>query len=310
MNDLISIIVLIKDAESHINLCLESIAKQTYNKIEVLLVNKDSKDNTMKVCKYYEKNDKRFRIININEKSDKNEKNVGIEHSKGKFITFIDAGDRISKDYIEYMYNYVYEEKADIVCTLPYEKGKKNRTSIYYNVYEKEDILSNYFHMNINSSFYGKLYKKSLFSGIKYPEVEYYDDFLTTYKLYEKASKVITSSSNKYCIIKGKNLNMTDEDKIKKIDACLDMLDFVDKKREDLSDECKTKICYEAIDLFRNIKDKTYRKQLYNYIKLYRNYALKDKRFDFNKKSLCIRSILGYNFMRLSFYLEKLYKNI
>ena len=52
MNDLISIIVLIKDAESHINLCLESIAKQTYNKIEVLLVNKDSKDNTMKVCKY------------------------------------------------------------------------------------------------------------------------------------------------------------------------------------------------------------------------------------------------------------------
>lgn len=308
MNNLVSIVVLVGDVESYINECLESLVKQTHRNIEILLVNKGSKDNTMKICEYYERKDRRIHIINVDARTSKNKKNVGIKNSNGKYITFVDAGDRVSPDYIEYMFNKMQEDKADIVCVRSYNSDEKKKYPRLYKIYKNKDILENYLHMNLKSSFYAKLYKKSLFDDIEYPEVEFCDDLMTTYKLYDKASRVVDSGLNKYCVVVNKRYlkdRAKDKDKMKKMEACFDMLNFFETNYPEYVDYCKTKICYEAIDLFRNVTDKSYRRQLYNYIKIYRKYALKDKRFEFDKKSLCIRSMLGYNFMKLSFYLEK-----
>lgn len=308
MNDLVSVIVLISDVESFINMCLDSIVKQTHRNMEIIIVNKGSKDNTMKICDYYARKDKRIHIINIDARTNKNKKNVGIENSHGKYITFIDAGDRISTDYIEYMYNKMIDDKADIVCVRDYKNDEKKKYSRTYRVYKDKDILENYLHMNLKSSFYGKLYKKSLFKDIEYPDCDFYDDTMTTYRLYDKASRVVNSGLNKYCVVVNKNHlkdSAKEKDKMKKIEACFDMLDYFEMHYPDLVDYCKTKICYEAIDLFRNVKDRVYRKQLYDYIKMYRKYAIYDKRFKFDKKYLCLRSMFGFSFMKLSFYLEK-----
>lgn len=308
MNNLVSIIVIINDVESYISLCLESLINQTHKSIEILLINKGCKDNTMKICEYYASKDRRIRIINIDARTAKNKKNIGIENSRAKYITFVDAGDRISNDYVEYMYNRMIEDKADIVCVRPYNSDDKKKYPRLYRIYKDKDILENYLHMNLKSNFYAKLYKKSLFKDIEYPDCDLYDDFMTTYKLYDKASRVVISGLNKYCVVVNKKYykdRAKDKDKMKKIEACFDMLNFIEAKYPHLSDYCKTKICYEAIDLFRNVNDKIYKKQLYDYIKIYRKYAIRDKRFEFDKRSLCVRSIFGYNFMRLSFYLEK-----
>lgn len=306
--DLVSIIVLVNNVESFINQCLDSIVKQTYKRIEIIIVNKGSKDNTMKICEYYAKKDKRINIVNVDARSSKNKKNIGIENSKGKYITFVDGGDILADDFIEYTYNKMVDEQADIVCVNAYRNNKKKKYSKNYSVYKKNSALENYLHMNLRSNFYAKLYKKSLFNDVTYPNCEIYDDFMVTYKLYAKAEIVVNSSLNKYCVVENKRKykdRITDQNRIKKMEACFDMLTFIETDYPKLVDYCKTKICYEAIDLFRNVTDREYRKQLYSYIKLYRRYAINDKRFDFSKKSLCIRSILGYHFMLLSFYLEK-----
>ncbi|HPF82848.1 MAG TPA: glycosyltransferase [Bacilli bacterium] len=307
MNNLVSIIIPIGSIESYINECLECVLKQTYKNIEVIIVNKFSKDNTMKICNYYSKKDKRVKVINIDARKSLNPKNVGIENSKGQYITFIDGGDRVSEDYIEYLLDKA-KNNMDMVCVNSHDISKKSNYSKQYSIYKGKDVLEQYLHMNLRSTSYGKLYKRELFNDIKYPECNIYDDFMTTYKLYDKANKVFNSKLNKYYIVEDKNIKaaeISDKDKMMKMQACLNMLEFIENNYPNLIDYCKTKICYEAIALFKIMKDDKSKRQLYKYIKLYRKYALRDSRFNFSKKLLCIRSIFGYNFMKISFYLEK-----
>lgn len=311
MKDLVSIVVLINDVESYISGCLESILKQTYRNLEIILVYKKTKDNSLKICRYYKDIDKRIRIIVVDENNKENLKNIGINHTSGKYITLIDGGDFVSPNYVEYMVDLIKKEKADLVCTSYYlinTKPSKNRD---IEIYKEKQIMANYMHMRFKSHFYAKLYKKELFDDISYPNVTYYDDFMTTYKIFDKAKKIVNSKAENYCLVLNKvyfRNKITDGDRMKKIGSCFDMLTFMEEQYPKLQNYCKTKICFEAIDLFRDIEDDDYRKQLYSYIKLYRKYALNDERIDFSKKMLCIRSLLGYHLMKLSFNVEALLK--
>lgn len=308
MKDLVSVIVLVNNVESFINLSLDSILKQTYKNIEVILVDRGSKDNTSKICEYYAKKDRRVKLVEVSSSTGQNSKNIGLKHSRGKYVTFVDGGDIIASNYIEYMMERMLDEEADIVCVDHYKNNEPDKSDRHYRIFENSYILRNYLHMNLRSNYYAKLYRKDLFDGIKYPEVKHYDDFMTTYKLYDKAKKVVSSGLNKYCVVTEKNTygeGITDKECMKKIDACFEMLKFFEEKYPELVKYCKTKMCYEFISLFRETNDRMYRRQIYRYIKLYRSYALHDQRFNFSKKMLCIRTMFGYHFMRLSFFLEK-----
>ncbi len=311
MKDLVSVIVLINDIESYISSCLDSILKQTYKNLEILLIYKKTEDNSLKICEYYKDLDKRIEIITVTNSNKKNLKNIGISHAKGKYITIIDGGDYVTPNYVDYMLKLIRDEKTDMVCTGRYFTDTKPTKIEKVEVYTGKEIMANYMHMKFKSHFYAKLYKKELFQDIIYPNVTYYDDFITTYKIFDKANKIVVSTAENYCLVLNKvyfKNKITDSDRMKKIGSCFDMLTFMEEHYPELEDYCKTKICFEAIDLFRDVKDNDYRKQLYSYIKLYRRYALRDTRIEFSKKMLCIRSILGYHLMKLSFCLEELLK--
>ena len=304
MDKMVSVIVIVRNEEAFINECLTSILKQTFENMEILIMNESSSDNTMKICEYYKKQDKRIRIIDT--PKDANSKNYGISKAKGDYITFVYGSDRISKGYISYLYNHIEREDADIMCVSTYDADKYTKGNLNFNVYDDDDVMENYLHMNLKSGCYGKLYKKSLFKNIKFPTNTYFDDIKTMYKLYDIAKKVAVSDINMYAIVNRYNYDsMTDTKKMDKMKACFELLEFIEDKYPHLTDYCKTKICYEAIDLFRHVKSEKAKRQLYNYVRIYRKYALRDKRFNFEKKFLCIRSILGYHMMKLSFYLEK-----
>ena len=84
MNELISVIVPIYNAEKYLEKCLDSIINQTYKNIEILLINDGSKDNSLKICKEYEKKDSRIIVIDKQNKGVSNTRNVGIKKSMGE----------------------------------------------------------------------------------------------------------------------------------------------------------------------------------------------------------------------------------
>ena len=69
-------------------------------------------------------------------------------------------------------------------------------------------------------------YEKELFEDIIYPNVTYYDDFITTYKIFAKANKVVVSTAENYCLVLNKvyfKNKITDSDRMKKIGSCFDI---------------------------------------------------------------------------------------
>ena len=311
MKDLVSVIVTVDNIESYISTCLDSILKQTHKKIEIIIVYKKVDDHSLKICRYYKDIDKRVNLIVVNDKNKDNLKNIGLKHASGKYVTFIDGGDYVSSDYVEYMLNLMKKEVADIVSTGIYLIDSKPAKNAKIEVYRGKKIMANYMHMKFKSNSYAKMFTKEILKDISFPDTNYYDDFITGYKIFAKAQKLVNSSKQNYQLVLDKLYykdRITDLDRMKKIESCFDMLTFMEENYKQLVDYCKTKICFEAIDLFKDVKEKVYKKQLFNYIKIYRKYALNDKRIGFKNKMICIRSILGYNFMRFSFYIENVLK--
>ena len=306
MKELVSIIVPIKNVESYINVCLDSLINQTYKNIEIILIDDKSNDYTMKICKYYEKKDKRIRIIHKKDKAIENKKNIGIKEAKGKYITFVEAGDKVEPSFINDMYTIMVNRKVDIVCQDYYginEKPSKKAQKVV--VYTEEEIIEEYLKMSFRSNCYAKLYKKELFKNISYPGYEVYDDVVTTYKLFHEATKLAYTKTRKYCLIEEKNHDYSDQDCLKKISGLHDMLKFMEQNYPQFTERCKVKICYEAIDLFHKVHNVKYRKELFEYIKLYRSYALKDTYMPLNMKYKVFDTLLGFTFLNMKFVLLK-----
>ena len=100
---LISVIIPFYKSENYIEACLESVLKQTYKHLEVILVNDGSTDNSRSICEKIMKNDNRVRIIDKANEGVSSARNLGIENANGEFITFVDSDDKLCLDMYEKM---------------------------------------------------------------------------------------------------------------------------------------------------------------------------------------------------------------
>lgn len=99
--DLVSVIVPVYNREKYINRCVESILNQTYQNLEIILVDDGSADKSGKICDSY--TDSRVKVIHQRNQGVSVARNSGIDEAKGEWICFIDSDDYVSIDYIEYL---------------------------------------------------------------------------------------------------------------------------------------------------------------------------------------------------------------
>ena len=102
--DLISIVVPIYNVRDYLDKCITSIQNQSYNKLEILLINDGSPDDSKSICKKYEKKDKRIRYIEQKNMGLSGARNTGIKISTGKYIIFIDSDDYVNKYFVDKLY--------------------------------------------------------------------------------------------------------------------------------------------------------------------------------------------------------------
>ena len=115
-NDLISIIVPIYMIDSYVGICIESIIKQTYKNIDIILVDDGSKDRCSEICDLYAGKDNRITVIHKKNGGLVSARKAGIRVAKGKYVTYVDGDDWIETDYIESLHKEAVENGADIVC--------------------------------------------------------------------------------------------------------------------------------------------------------------------------------------------------
>ena len=206
MNDKISVILPVYNVEEYLRKCINSILNQTYKNFELIIINDGSTDNCPSICDEYKNIDNRIQVIHQENKGLSVARNVGIDLSKGKYITFIDSDDYIDSKYIEILYNLITEYDADIsIC---HHTKIYNKTLIIKTHKEKEykkEILSKkeaYKKMildkEINFMVWGKLYKKNIFSKTRFIENVFYEDMYIATDIIEAANIIIKTNYTGY----------------------------------------------------------------------------------------------------------------
>lgn len=108
--NLVSIIVPVYKVEKELSCCVDSILKQIYKNIEILLID----DGNPVICDSYMKKDARVRVFHKENGGLSSARNYWLDRIRGKYISFIDSDDWVDNDFIEVMINSLEKEKADI----------------------------------------------------------------------------------------------------------------------------------------------------------------------------------------------------
>lgn len=195
MKQLISVIVPVYNVEKYLQDCIDSILKQTYQHIEIILVNDGSKDSCGEICKLNARLDKRIKVINKENGGLISAWKRGLEESSkdSEYVVFVDSDDWIGQKHIENMANEAMKTGADMV-TVPilqaypdkYIDTSSDIEAKYYNEVElKKDIYpillnaGDFEKRTISTSRCGKLIRKQLIlDNLKYVDnkVTYSED--------------------------------------------------------------------------------------------------------------------------------------
>lgn len=317
---LISVIVPIYNVEKYMDRCLESILNQTYKNLEIILVDDGSNDGSEKKCDYYLCVDERVSVIHKENGGLSEARNFALDVMNGELVTFVDSDDYIDSCLIETLYNLMEEYKADISCVSfqrVFEGGKKEKKScktrvVTYN--GAEAIEQMLYKKNVDTSAWGKLYKASHFTEIRYPVGRIFEDWGTTYKIFYGKEKIVYSNVKMYFYLQREGSILHDEFSEKKLDRILitkQIFDWASRECIELSEAAKARFFCANIQTIREMPlTKRWEKELIeieNCIKKYRKDIYKNRKVKSIDRLIALSTYLGIKSLKR---LGRLYKTI
>jgi len=148
-NPLISIIIPVYNAKEYLRRCLDSILRQNYTNIEVLLIDDGSSDGSEAICDEYALLDKRIKVIHQKNTGVSAARNVGLDLAKGDYISFVDSDDWIENDLLETLLN-ISKESGSYIVVSNYTRNNKtsNKTNkdSYTNIIGDEILIKTFLH--------------------------------------------------------------------------------------------------------------------------------------------------------------------
>ena len=166
----VSIIIPIYNSEKYLNKCLDSILNQTYENLDIILVNDGSIDNSKTICDEYLKIDRRINVIHKENGGAASARNIGIKSAVGDYIMFVDSDDYISTSMVEIMVSSIEDKNSDLaVCGFNIIKNRTMESITYENgFYDTKEEMARFFSLlnGRTNSVCNKIYRKTI---IKYP---------------------------------------------------------------------------------------------------------------------------------------------
>jgi glycosyltransferase involved in cell wall biosynthesis len=225
MSSLISIIVPVYKTEIYLHKCLNSIVSQTYKNLEIILIDDGSPDNCGIICDECAAQDSRIKVIHQKNEGLSAARNAGLKIASGDYIGFVDSDDWVDVDMYEILHKGVVEYGAQIAICGYYEVVDNK----FRQVKEKDTTLCSredaVHRLILDETFtnhaWNKLYKRELFDGVFFPYGRAFEDIGTTYKLFEKAQKIVFLNSSKYYYLLRKDSIIGDKTIKSRADRCI-----------------------------------------------------------------------------------------
>lgn len=189
-NKKISVIVTVYNIERYLEKCIDSIRRQTYKNLEIILVDDGSTDNSGAMCDRFAADDDRIVVIHKKNGGLADARNTGAKAATGEYIAYVDGDDWIDREMYEAMLHEMETCQADVVicsyrCIYPdkiVDDSTDNRV-----VFEGREALKAYIeedeHYQIQNAAWNKLYRKNFAQGLQFPRGKWYEDIVYTAKL-------------------------------------------------------------------------------------------------------------------------------
>lgn len=193
---LISVIVPVYRVEEYLERCVKSILSQTYKNLEVILVDDGSPDQCPAICDACAEKDARVKVIHQENKGLSGARNAGIDAASGEYLAFVDSDDYVSPHFIEELYQLLQDTGCAIgQCRFSYVKGDGlvEEGDSAFCIYRGESLMEQLYGPEEKATYFvvawNKLYHRSLFDGIRYPEGRIHEDEATTYRIFDRVKR-------------------------------------------------------------------------------------------------------------------------
>lgn len=191
----ISVIVPVYKVEPYLRKCLDSIVNQTYQALEIILVDDGSPDNCGAICDEYAARDPRVRVIHKENGGLSSARNAALEVLTGDYIGFVDSDDWIEPEMFEILLRGLTEAQADIAVCGRAEEHQNHSIPYHWPetvVMDRENALGELLrNSRLQSLVWDKLYRRSLFDGIRFPEGKTFEDMAVMHWLFLRARRVV-----------------------------------------------------------------------------------------------------------------------
>lgn len=237
----ISIIVPIYNVEKYLKTCLDSIINQTYQNLEIILVDDGSTDNSGEICEEYRKTDSRIILIHKENEGLSMARNFGLDIASGDYISFVDSDDFIARNMMEALYNRLLETQSDMaICSIQHvdNTGKNLYSEFTFNdiVFGKDEFWKIYTSVGHTECAvaWNKLYKRKIFEHLYYPKGRTREDEFLLPSIVERCFR-ICSLSDRLIFYRHRNDsimgNESKKSKLDYIEACFERMDFFIKRK-------------------------------------------------------------------------------
>lgn len=198
----ISVIVPVYKVEAYLDRCIQSIVGQSYNNLEIILVDDGSPDNCPSLCDAWAAKDSRIKVIHKENGGLSDARNAGLSVSSGTYIAFVDSDDLIAPTMMEQLLAALKQEGADIAeCNytlftneLPAEEDSDHKKAVGYEI--KEAMLSLLDEHTFKYTVWNKLYCREIFHSLQFEVGRLHEDVFFTYQAFglcKRVAKIETS---------------------------------------------------------------------------------------------------------------------
>lgn len=202
MKDLVSVIIPVYNVKVYLERCVRSVMGQTYQQLEIVLVDDGSPDGCREICEKMAKEDARIKVYHKENGGLSDARNYGVQRSTGQYIAFIDSDDYVAPEYIEYLVSMLERNDADISCCCMVETEDD---SVEYGSNEAipaEQVLTGRgackalfgeLYMVLVTA-WGRLYKSEIVKKYPFPVGKKHEDEATTCKYYYASKSVVVGN--------------------------------------------------------------------------------------------------------------------
>lgn len=198
---LVSILMPCYNVSEYLADCLDTVIGQTYENLQIVLIDDGSKDDTLKIAEEYAARDKRVEVYTQKNQGVASTRNNLLDKVKGEYVLFIDSDDWVELDMVEHLVSLAVEHNVGMVmCDRVINDAPLSEKPIEIKTLEQKDAVRDFlYHGYFVGSLCNKLIKTPLIDGVKFhPKISYGEDALFIWGVLQNLDKMVVTSKQLY----------------------------------------------------------------------------------------------------------------